>query len=785
MVMIASVKKVFSSKTKSVTEQAVSAGGEAKKSRFGIGLRLMVAFSAVAALTVVISGISWFNLGNLTDAQSNMTQQKVPAISLALKLANDTSRIAAAAPQLSNAASDAARKKSMTELNAAVETAKGRLAELNDFVADDPALKGINSSLQDVTPLLSRLDGLVKERHRLSGLRHKISARMMSLRTILENELDGFLLPLRFGMLENNDAMNELIGIAVETAKTGADPEYDTAPIAQKNRTILDTQGYVLEIKSSGYLMLSLLAEGLQAETLKQVSSLETAFLTTLSLMATPLGELEKQNAGSENMVKLRALFEELLQLGAKGTKDQRVFKIRIAELKAKAEADKNLAKSRTLAATLTKDVNDFVSNIEDKVHQAAKANATLAEQTKMTLLICALAAIIVAVAIGWLYIQRNIIRRLMMLVGSARKLSDGDLTASIYREGSDEIAQMGYALVGFRNTAREAEKTRAEADKQRERREADKARSEQERIEAEKQAQEEKERLAAEAEADKKSQMDKLATDFEGSVKHLVESFGLATQEMTTTSQSMSETANETSSRSATVATASEMASTSVNSVAAATEELSSSITEISRQVGQAATIAGDAVSEAERTNQMVNSLNAAASKIGDVVGLINDIAGQTNLLALNATIEAARAGDAGKGFAVVASEVKSLATQTARATDEISEQIKAVQEETKNAVGAIGGIGTTIGRINEIAASISAAVEQQGAATGEISQSVQRAAEGAEEVTLNIASVNKAAGETGTSASQVQDVAMRLSAEVNDLDTEVERFLVQVRSA
>ena len=165
-------------------------------------------------------------------------------------------------------------------------------------------------------------------------------------------------------------------------------------------------------------------------------------------------------------------------------------------------------------------------------------------------------------------------------------------------------------------------------------------------------------------------------------------------------------------------------------------------------------------------------------------MVGLINDIAGQTNLLALNATIEAARAGDAGKGFAVVASEVKNLASQTARATEEISSQIKAVQDETSSAVGAIGGITTTIAQINEIATSIASAVEEQGAATGEISRSVQQAAQSTQEVSRNIESVNQAAQTTGQSASEVKDVSNSLSGEVASLEAEVNKFLDRVRA-
>ncbi|MGE4281294.1 MAG: protoglobin domain-containing protein [Magnetospirillum sp.] len=228
----------------------------------------------------------------------------------------------------------------------------------------------------------------------------------------------------------------------------------------------------------------------------------------------------------------------------------------------------------------------------------------------------------------------------------------------------------------------------------------------------------------------------------------------------------------------------AAEEATTNIQTVAAAAEELSSSIEEISRQVSHSAAIAADAMTEAERTNQMVESLSEAAGKIGQVVSLINAIASQTNLLALNATIEAARAGEAGKGFAVVANEVKSLANQTAKATNEIGTQIGAVQSATRDAVGAITDIARTIGQINEIAGSIAAAVEEQGAATQEIARNVQQAAMGTQEVTGTIARVSAAAFETGNTAREVLNAAASLAQNSNVLENQVDRFVADIRA-
>lgn len=267
--------------------------------------------------------------------------------------------------------------------------------------------------------------------------------------------------------------------------------------------------------------------------------------------------------------------------------------------------------------------------------------------------------------------------------------------------------------------------------------------------------------------------------------VKGVVDVVASASTELDATARGMTGTAEEATSRSATVASASEEASTNVQTVAGAAEELASSVQEIGRQVAQSSQIAGRAVEEATRTNQTVQSLAEAAGRIGDVVSLITDIASQTNLLALNATIEAARAGEAGKGFAVVASEVKALATQTAKATDDIGIQITSIQDVTSSAVDAIASIQSTIDEISSISTAIASAVEEQGSATQEIARNVQEAAQGTQEVSSNIAGVSSSVSETGASAQEVLSAAGELSQHAAELRTEIEGFLQHMNAA
>ncbi|HEX7881417.1 MAG TPA: nitrate- and nitrite sensing domain-containing protein [Afipia sp.] len=257
------------------------------------------------------------------------------------------------------------------------------------------------------------------------------------------------------------------------------------------------------------------------------------------------------------------------------------------------------------------------------------------------------------------------------------------------------------------------------------------------------------------------------------------------ASSQLQSTATSMSATAEETSRQATTVAAATEQASVNVQTVAVATEELSSSVSEIGRQVTQSTKIARKAVEEAGRTHQTVEALAATAQKIGDVVKLINEIASQTNLLALNATIEAARAGEAGRGFAVVASEVKSLAGQTAKATEEIGSQIAAIQNSSEDAVKAIDAIGKTIGEISEIAASIAGAVEEQAAATQEIARNIQQAAQGANEISVNISGVTDAAGDTGAAANEVLAASGQLSEQSEAMRRQFESFVGSIKAA
>ncbi|WP_375311573.1 HAMP domain-containing methyl-accepting chemotaxis protein [Bradyrhizobium sp. A5] len=287
------------------------------------------------------------------------------------------------------------------------------------------------------------------------------------------------------------------------------------------------------------------------------------------------------------------------------------------------------------------------------------------------------------------------------------------------------------------------------------------------------------------EASAARRSELIRFADDFESAVGAIVSNVSASAVQLESAASTLTRTAETTQSLSSQVADVSEQASSNMQSVATATEELSASVEEIGRQVRDSSRIAEAAVVQAKETDSRIGKLSHAAQQIGEVVKLITAIAEQTNLLALNATIEAARAGEAGRGFAVVASEVKSLASQTAKATDEISSHITGMQGATAESVAAIKEIGATIGQISSISTSIASAVEQQGAATQEIARSVQTVAQGTQTAATDIGQVNRGAAETGSASEEVLNSAKTLSSESTRLRAELDRFMGNIRAA
>jgi methyl-accepting chemotaxis protein len=391
----------------------------------------------------------------------------------------------------------------------------------------------------------------------------------------------------------------------------------------------------------------------------------------------------------------------------------------------------------------------------ELRASQAAKTEAAVSG-TQSSVFIVGAAALVFGAALAW-FIGAGVAGPIIGMTTRMQSLAAGELDRPIPGgTRGDEIGRMARAVEVFRENALTVRRMEAEAGAQRE--------------------QVERARAAL---------MSEVADRFDRGMKGVITGVSGRAGEMGQSAQSLAKVAERGRSLAESVAAQAEQASANVQTVAAASQELAASITEISGQVSRSVSVSAKAKEEAERTSALMRGLSAAAEKIGAVVQLIQAIASQTNLLALNATIEAARAGDAGKGFAVVASEVKSLATQTARATEEIAGQIAEIQAATGQSVSAIAQIGHTITEMTEIATAIASAIEEQGAATGEIARNVDEAAVGTAAVTQEIGQVRSVAAETDAGAEAALALAAALEQEADALAVTVREFLTTIRAA
>jgi methyl-accepting chemotaxis protein len=420
-------------------------------------------------------------------------------------------------------------------------------------------------------------------------------------------------------------------------------------------------------------------------------------------------------------------------------------------------EVDELAAEMADSAAAIVKGANAMKADLlAEQTRLEAESNAAISE-TQQLVVILALGGFLLGGALAVL-LGRGISRPITRMCKAMRELASGNFDVILPGLGRrDELGEMAGAVEEFKVQAiAKAERDAAEQDA-----------------------------LNQASSAARRAELIRFADDFESAVGTIVTNVSASALDLESAAGLLTRTAETTQGLSSQVASASETASGNIQSVASATEQLSASVDEIGRRVSESNRIAEEAVLQAQQTDGRIGKLSRAAQEIGDVVKLITAIAEQTNLLALNATIEAARAGDAGRGFAVVAAEVKSLANQTAKATDEISSHILGMQGATQESVAAIKQIGGTIGQISSIASTISAAVEQQSSATQEIARNVQNVADGTHEASANIMRVNQGATETGSASENVLNSARTLTTESTRLREELDRFMSNIRAA
>ncbi len=694
----------------------------------GVRGSLFAAFAVIASMAIVISAGAGLVFGQLGETMVDLSGRDIPRLAASLQLSAQSASLASQGPAVLAARSEDALAERSKKMKETQTLALQKLGEIVELGADKAIVAALTETVKNIDDMIKSLGSAARERLDVAALHDKQYDALRKAQT-------DFVAASSPAMMDAESQINAILG----SANLSADDATEAA------RTV-EQLGNVI---ASTNLMASDMTAALTANNSDALEAIEKEFKQTQARVKSSLEQLPK-NAGT------KALEEAALKLLALGEGKTRVFKIRQQELDAADYGETILEETRKLNVGLGISVQQLVDGVQKETDASTwQARQQIAFATKVMLALGVL-TLVGSVLFVWLYVGRNILRRIRGLQRSMQLLSDGDLETEVYeRRQRDEIASMANSLQVFRESMIEARALTADQDKDRT------------------------------AKAERTSRMEARIVDFESTVRNALDSLQIAASSMQTTAQSMSATADQSSALVSAVASAAEETSVNVQTVSSGTEQLSSSISEIGRQVVTSAEIARKAVEEAGTTDATMQGLADNAARISVVVDLIQTIASQTNLLALNATIEAARAGDAGRGFAVVASEVKSLANQTAKATDEIRQQIVSMQTVTNSAVGAIRNISNTISEINNVTTAIAAAVEEQGAATREIARNIQHAAGGTSEVSSNIVGVSSASTEAGTAAGEVLNASGALRREADVLRAEIDAFLENIRAA
>src|SRR5258707_798706 len=602
--------------------------------RFGVRGSLFVAFAVIAGMAIVISAGAGLELGRLGGTMVDLSGRDIPRLAASLQLAAQSAALASQGPALLSSESEDVlneRSKKMKEAQAVTLEKLGQIIELG---ADKAVVAALTETVKNIDGTIKSLGSAARERLAAAAQHEKLYE-------TLRGAQAGFVAAASPAMLDSQTQINAIL----ESANLSPDDA------AQAARTV-EQLGNVI---ASGHLTASEMIAAPSANGRETLDTIEKEFKASKEHLKSNLDLLPK-NAPT------KALTDAALKLLAFGEVKTGVFKIRQKELDANDYGQLVLDETRKLNVGLGISVQQLVDGVQHETDASTwQARQEISFATTVMLALGGL-TLIGSVLFVWLYVGRNILRRIRSLQRSMQLLSDGDLESEIYSSSQrDEIASMANSLQIFRESMIEARSLSADQDK--------------DRI----------------AKAERASRMEARIVEFEATVRGALDSLQKSATSMETTAQSMSATADQSSALVNTVAAAAEEASVNVQTVSSGTEELSSSIAEIGRQVVTSAEIARKAVEEAGSTDATMQGLADNAGRISVVIDLIQTIASQTNLLALNATIEAARAGEAGRGFAVDASEVKSLANPTAKATDKTRWQIANMRQRTTSAVGAI----------------------------------------------------------------------------------------------
>ncbi|MBP2310630.1 methyl-accepting chemotaxis protein [Azospirillum melinis] len=676
---------------------------------FGIHWKLMAAFAAVLATTVISAMVGLWSNSRLSAMFAIVVEEHVPRLDAAAALSRSSLGVVLASGVLNAARNDKERQAAAIS---GAEDLQATAALVDRMRADgvDPAqLDAIVARIDSMGRNLRGLDKLVSARLVLAEAQHRQRDHMNAVRSAFSDSI-------------------------AETLAKAENPA---------------VQRMLLDLSASVTVLGNLLTE-----------AAETADFDRLTEVRQRIGKAMKATEdAAKGLADHRREYGEVAEQAVGildfGRGNESIPALRFEHLKLSNRGMLLLDKNREIAGELTAVVNTVEAGIKGQITESARKITTSVADSRKILLAAIAVGTLIAALIVFVYVRRHIIHRLAALSSTMRALAEGNLEIEPPHASRDEIGDMAAALAVLRAGALEM-------------------RALQSRVDAERRhASEERRRIQLE-----------LADAFEVNVKSVVEQTRLVMGKLQTTVDGLSHGARGASEDAGEAAAASRQAMVNVNSIAAASEQLLASITEIARQVHHSSGVTERAVADVKRTNGMIVGLNETARRISSVVELINAIAKQTHLLALNATIEAARAGEAGRGFSVVAGEVKALASQTARATDDIGQHVAAIQTRTEAAVLMIVDISRTVDQVYGISSAIAAAVEEQSAATQEIARNVAAAAMETTSALATSQRASDACHESNSLTTRALGATNEMAGHVNVLDTEVKRFIGTIRS-
>ncbi|KZB70159.1 hypothetical protein AUQ43_14900 [Thalassospira sp. MCCC 1A01148] len=695
----------------------------------------------MAVISAIVGAVSFNQFGN---ALSTITEEKLPPIAAAQSLATGSAEIVAIAPRIVAAANPDEEIAINDELAVRLDELSVLIEEIEATGFMPAVIASINDNRSLLADNLRQLHEVTQERFQISNEK---SDKLDEFQSHAKRYADTLKPLLSYTQNDMAQGTEYASSFEDDPSKKFSTDKTEILEAFQKFASAIETRTPILEIERLGSAASNMI---ISSTTETQAVRLSIIPVRIRGVYADALSKLDTLDND-----RLKAFYVDLIgKMQKLSVGEGSLPDLRKRELEATERSQALVVQSGEYANAMRNSVAELVAGLNAEVDEAAAQAKVVEKQSLTALFVVAVAAIIISLAIYVLYVRGNVLRRLGSLQKTMVQLADGNLDVVVPSKGKDEISAMGRAVDVFKDNALKVQAMQAE-----------------------------EERLNRERNEALRDELLTLADTLQNEVESAVNEIAALGDQLQGVSGQMTSSAELVSGQTEDVASSAQEATGNVETVAAATEQLSASNAEINRQMAESTRISSEASSRAQETNELVHSLSQSADRIGEVIALITDIAEQTNLLALNATIEAARAGDAGKGFAVVAAEVKNLANQTEKATEEISGQISGIQKATGESVNAIGDIGRIIENINEIATTISAAVEEQGAATDEITRNVRGAADRTRSVSASITEVANETSKTGELSGQVLATAQDASQKVENLRSRINGILDDLR--